>query len=439
MGKSLLKRAVERVGVAGVLRALPAAARERLRYEWRAWARPEQLAPVGDWLTWLILAGRGFGKTRTGAEWVRERVEHGKAARIALVAATAGDARDVMVEGESGLLAVSPAWFRPHYEPSKRRLTWPNGAQATVYTADEPERLRGPQHDTAWCDELAAWRYSDAWDMLQLGLRLGVDPRSVVTTTPKPIKLLRDLIKAPMTAITRGSTFDNADNLAAPFLEAIRAKYEGTRLGRQELHAELLDDVPGALWTRARIDELRVPRAPELRRVVVAVDPSGGATEDNDEQGIVAAGRGFDGHGYTLADRTCRLSPDGWGRRAVELYIELKADRLVYERNFGGDMVEHVIQTVARAMGVRVATRAVVASRGKAMRAEPIAALAEQGKEHHVGAHEALEDEMCMFTPLGFDGSPNRVDAKVIALTELMLGELGAPLGGFEPLNNRRL
>jgi len=433
VSRSLLQRAIDRVGVQGVLEALPPEVHSRLRYEWRAWARPEQLAPARLWLVWLILAGRGFGKTRTGAEWVRSEVESGRRGRIALVAPTAADARDVMVEGESGILAISPPWFRPNYEPSKRRITWPNGAIATVFTADEPERLRGPQHDGAWCDELAAWRYPDAWDMLQFGLRLGSDPRVVVTTTPKPVKLVRDLMKASTTAVTRGSTYDNAANLAAPFLDAIKSKYEGTRLGRQELYAEVLDDVPGALWLRSRIDELRVKVAPEMQRIVVAVDPSGGHGEDNDEQGIVVAGRGIDAHGYTLADRSCRLSPDGWGRRAVEAYLEFKADRLVYEKNFGGEMVEHVIQTVARAMGVRVATKAVTASRGKVVRAEPVAALAEQGKDHHVGQFDQLEDEQCMFTPLGFDGSPNRVDAKVWAYTELMLDQQGPDYETHEP------
>jgi phage terminase large subunit-like protein len=445
---SLLKRAIDRVGVQGVLEALPREAHERMRFEWRVWARPEQLAPTDPWRVWLILAGRGFGKTRTGAEWVREEVESGRRGRIALVAPTAADARDVMVEGESGLLAVSPPWFRPQYEPSKRRITWPNGALATVFTADEPDRLRGPQHDGAWCDELAAWRYPDAWDMLQFGLRLGDNPRVVVTTTPKPARLIRELRDRAKAMdgviITRGSTYDNAENLADAFLKAVKDKYEGTRLGRQELYAEVLDDVPGALWTRARIDELRVQQAPDMHRVVVAIDPSGGHAEDNDEQGIVVAGLGIDGHGYTLADQSCRLSPDGWGRRAVQAYIDFKADRIVYEKNFGGEMVEHVIQTVARAMGVRVATKAVTASRGKVVRAEPVAALAEQGKDHHVGAFDQLEDEQCQFTPLGLVDSPNRVDAKVWAYTELMLndavslGEDVVASGVFRDADRRR-
>jgi phage terminase large subunit-like protein len=442
VGKSALKLAIERVGVEGVLQAIPPKFHEALKFNWRSWARPEQLAPGstgsgnggdGDWRTWLILAGRGFGKTRTGAEWVREEIESGRRSRIALVAPTAADARDVMVEGESGLLAISPPWFRPNYEPSKRRITWPNGAIATVFTADEPERLRGPQHDGAWCDELAAWRYPDAWDMLQFGLRLGGDPRCVVTTTPKPVKLVRELLKSATTAVTRGSTYDNADNLAQAFLDAVKAKYEGTRLGRQELYAEVLDDVPGALWQRSRLDELRVKTRPDMARIVVAVDPSGGHTENSDEQGIVVAGLGVDGHGYILADRSCRMSPDGWGRRAVDAFREFEADRIVYEKNYGGEMAEHVLATSAKALGLRyVPLQEVHASRGKVVRAEPVAALYEQGRVHHVGAFDTLEDEQCQFTSLGYDGSPNRVDALVWALTELMLDAQAPEYDPFE-------
>jgi phage terminase large subunit-like protein len=278
-----------------------------------------------------------------------------------------------------------------------------------------------------WCDEIAAWEYAeDCWDMLAMTLRLGARPRCVVSTTPRPIAIVRRLMNDPATAITRGSTFDNAANLSASFIEAVRQRYDGTRLGRQELYAEILDDVPGALWQRDVIDRLRVREAPDLARVVVAIDPSGGAGPENDEQGIVVCGKGVDGHAYVLADRTCRLSPDGWARRAVEAYLEHKADRIVYERNFGGDMVEHTIATVARSMGVHVATRAVTASRGKVQRAEPVAALYEQCKAHHVGSLPQLEDEQCRFVPGEFDGSPNRVDALVWAMTDLMLGEPAA-------------
>ncbi|MGJ0397424.1 MAG: DNA-packaging protein [Methylocystis sp.] len=369
-----------------------------------------------------MLAGRGFGKTRTGAEWVREKKE--KCGRIALVAPTAGDARDVMVEGESGILACSPSWDRPRYEPSKRRVTWKNGARATLYSAEDPEALRGPQFSAAWADELCAWPYAqETWDMLQFGLRLGRNPQCAVTTTPKPIKVLKDLIVNPATVVTGGSTYANRANLAEGFFAQIIRRYEGTRLGRQELLAEILDDVPGALWTRAMFDKHRIRAAPELRRVVVAIDPSGASGDDDASNsiGIIGAGLGIDGRGYVLTDRTCSLSPAGWGRRAVDAYHEFKADRIVAEQNFGGAMVEHVIKTT----DPKASFRAVVASRGKVVRAEPVAALYEQGRISHVGAFSDLEDQACQMTESGFvgDGSPDRVDALVWAITDLMFGE----------------
>ncbi|MGE5589210.1 MAG: DNA-packaging protein [Bacillota bacterium] len=394
-----------------------------LLYDWPFWARPNQLPPPGDWRVWLVLAGRGFGKTRTGAEWLRDQVQNRGRGRLALVAPTAADARDVMVEGESGILAISPPWFRPVYEPSKRRLTWPNGAIATTYSADEPDRLRGPQHDGAWADELAAWKYPDAWDMLMFGLRLGTDPRVVATTTPKPVRLIRELLASETTAVSRGSTYENAANLAPAFLQQIVTKYKGTRLGRQELDGEVLDDVPGALWTRKALDDLRRPAAPELVRVVVAIDPAVTSGEDSDETGIVVAGRGVDGHGYVLRDLSCRMSPDGWARRAVVAFQDHRADRIVAEVNNGGDLVEQVVRTVDRS----VPYKAVHASRGKRVRAEPIAALYEQGKVHHVGGLPDLEDQMCSFLPEGGDKSPDRVDALVWALTELLLGGGASP------------
>jgi len=398
---------------------------EALLYDWRFWARPKQLPPEGQWRVWLILAGRGFGKTRTGAEWVREQVERHGRRRIAIVGRTAADVRDVMVEGESGILSISPPWFRPVYEPSKRRLTWPNGAIATLYSADEPDLLRGPQHDAAWADELAAWRRPEAWDNLMFGLRLGPDPRVVVTTTPRPVKLIRDLLKDPTTVVTRGSTYENAANLAPAFLEQIISRYEGTRLGRQELYGEVLDDVPGALWQRKRIDELRVSEAPELVRVVVAIDPAVTNEEGSDETGIVVAGRGVDGHAYVLADKSCRMSPDGWARRAVKAFYDHEADRIIGEVNNGGDLVETVIRTV----DPKVPYKAVRASRGKSVRAEPVAALYEQGKVHHVGTFDHLEDQLCQITPDGYQGSgsPDRADALVWALTELMLEDYAEP------------
>lgn len=390
---------------------------EQLRHDWRRWARPNQLPPRGDWTTWMLLAGRGFGKTRTGAEFVRAEVEAGRAGRVALVAPTAADARDVMVEGESGILAICPPRNRPKYEPSKRRVTWDNGAIATLYSADEPERLRGPQHDLAWPDELAAWRYPETWDMLMFGLRLGARPRAVVTTTPRPTRLIRELIASPTTVVTRGSTYDNRANLAPAFLDTIIRKYEGTRLGRQELYAEVLDDVPGALWTRAMIDAANQPHAtPDLVRVVVAIDPAVTSGEDSDETGIIVAGLDATGLAHVLADRTCRMSPDGWARRAVTAFDEFKADRIVAEVNNGGDLVEATIRTVRR----NIPYLKVHASRGKRIRAEPIAALYEQGRVRHAPGLTALEDQMLTFLPEGNEGSPDRVDALVWALTELI-------------------
>src|SRR5229473_8702547 len=273
-----------------------------LKHDWPYRARPAQKPPPGDWRVWLLLAGRGFGKTRTGAELVRARVGAHTARRIALVAPTEADARDVMVEGESGLLAIAPAADRPLYEPSKRRLTWPNGAVATTYSADEPERLRGPQHDFAWCDELAAWRYSEAWDMLMFGLRLGSDPRAIVTTTPRPTKPIRALLADPKVVVSHGTTAENRANLAPAFLDQIVRRYQGTRLGRQELDAEILDDMPGGLWQRGIIEATRTSALPELSRVVVAIDPAVSASEAADETGIVAGWRDANGHGYVLAD-----------------------------------------------------------------------------------------------------------------------------------------
>ncbi|HWG05447.1 MAG TPA: terminase family protein, partial [Beijerinckiaceae bacterium] len=349
-----------------------------LAHDWRFWGRADQFAPVGAWTTWLVLAGRGWGKTRTGAEWIRGEIEAGRARRVALVAETANDARDVMVEGPSGILNVGAPDRRPRYEPSKRRLTWPSGAIATLFNATEPDQLRGPQFDAAWCDELAKWRYArETWDQLQFGLRLGVYPRQIVTTTPRPIALIKDMLADSATHVTRGCTLDNAANLAPTFLAQTIEKYGGTRLGRQELDAEILDDVPGALWTRAAFERagFRLRAAPELARVAVAVDPSGagGPGGEANAIGIVVAGKGIDGRFYVVADRSCKLSPNGRGRRAVEAYHEFSADRLVAEGNFGGAMVEHVIRSV----DADVAYRAVTAARGKVARAEPIAALYE--------------------------------------------------------------
>lgn len=406
--------------------------RSALRWQWKFWARPNQLEPEGDWNTWLILSGRGFGKTRTGAETIRLWVcgdtplSAGRYSRIALVAETAPDARDVMVEGESGLLACHPPEFRPIYEPSKRRVTWPNGAVATLYNAVEPDQLRGPQHDAAWGDELAKWRYAqDTWDQLAFGLRLGPKPRAIITTTPRPLPIIRKLMSDEKCHVTRGSTLDNKDNLAESFIHQIMDKYDGTRLGRQEIEGQILEDIPGALWNREIIDNSRIKEEdlPELERIIVAVDPAASSEEGSDENGIIGVGfaRDDDGYarGYVLADRSLRGTPEEWARQAVRLYRELQADRIVAEKNNGGEMVASVIRSVDRSIPLSL----VHASRGKYVRAEPISALYEQGRIHHVGLFDKLEDQMCMFSVDNFRSSnmdsPDRVDALVWGLSEL--------------------
>jgi predicted phage terminase large subunit-like protein len=359
---------------------------------------------------------------------VREQVETGAARRIALVAETSTDARNVMVEGESGILAISPPQSRPIWEPSKRQLRWPNGALATAYSGDEPDQLRGPQHDAAWADEPAKWKYpTAAWDNLEMGLRLGAHPRIVATTTPRPIPLLKELLKDPMTAVTRGSTYDNVVNLAPGYIERMRRKYEGTRLGRQELYAEILEDTPGALWTHALLESSRVRHHPQFSRLVVAIDPAVTSGENADDTGIIVAAAGEDGRFYVLRDLTCHLSPAAWARRAIKAYRTYRADRIVAEVNNGGDLVEVTLRTI----DPRAPYSAVHASRGKRTRAEPVAALYEQGMVRHVvgfdGASskelDELEREMCNFVPGALDRSPDRVDALVWALTELAFEE----------------
>jgi len=405
------------VALAGVsLRA------KRPRYDWSAVARSAQLPPPGEWRTWLVMAGRGFGKTRTGAEWLTEEVQAGRMRRVAIVAPTAADARDVMVEGESGLLAVGTRrGFRPTYEPSKRRLTWPNGAMGTLYSADEPERLRGPQHDGAWSDEIGVWRYPDAWDQLQFGLRLGTDPRQVATTTPRPTTLVRSLVGPDRqdVVVTRGSTHENAANLAPVFLEQIANRYEGTRLGRQEIGGELLTDTPGALWTLAMIDAARLPADTilHLTRIVIGIDPAVSVGEDSDETGIIVAGIDAAGHGYILDDLSGRYSPNEWATIAVSALDRWQADRIIAERNNGGQMVEHTIRTVRRHAPITT----IHASRGKIARAEPVGALYEQGKVSHVGSFPILEDQMTTFVPDVVAQSPDHLDAMVYALSDLMV------------------
>lgn len=358
------------------LAALSKTERDQLAWTWAFTARPEQLIPAGDWTYWLVLAGRGFGKTRTGAETVRQWIKDGRR-YVNLIGATAADARDVMVEGESGILAVCPKWERPEYKPSQRKLVWPTGAESLIFSADEPDRLRGPQHDALYCDEIAAWRYAESWQQAQMGLRLGHQPRVVITTTPRPTKLIRELIADPATHVTRGKTYDNRAHLAPSFFDAVLRRYEGTRLGRQEIDGEVLDDNPGALFRRDDIDKARVLRAPDLQRIVVAIDPAATSSEGADDTGIVAAGVALvDGvqHGYILHDLTCHDTPMGWAKRSVAAYADLKADRIIGEANNGGDMIEDLIRTV----DASVSYRKVTATRGKQVRAEPIASLYEQ-------------------------------------------------------------
>ena len=373
---------------------------------------------------WLTLAGRGWGKTRTGAQWIHQRVQQG-ARSIALAGRTAADVRDTMVEG--GILACAPPWNRPRYEPSKRRLTWPNGAIATTYSADEPDQMRGPNTDTVWADELAAWQFPDSWDQLAFVLRSlasGLRPQAIVTTTPRPTPIIRSLVSDATTAVTRGSTFDNAGNLAPSFLARMRRKYEGTRLGRQELYAAVLDDAAGALWKRDVLDALRVRKVPELRTIVVAVDPATTSGEDSDETGIVVAALGDDGHGYVLADYSGKYSPNEWAQRVVWAYEQHRANRVICETNQGGDLVESNLRTAKRELPIR----RIHAKHSKRVRAEPVAALYEQGRVHHVGALATLEDQLTTWEPDVVEGgkhtksdSPDRLDAMVYALTDLMV------------------
>ncbi|MEN5084409.1 terminase family protein [Bosea sp. TWI1241] len=402
-------------------------------YEWILFARPDQLPPARDWQSWLVLGGRGAGKTRTGAEWVKGMALGrppftGRAARrIALVGETQAQVRDVMIEGVSGLLAIHLRDERPVWSPSRRRLEWSSGAVAQVFTAEDPEGLRGPQFDAAWCDELAKWpNLQETWDMLQLGLRLGRRPRQVVTTTPRPLPLVRRLLSDPLVAVSRATTRDNRYNLAASFLTAVERAYAGTRLGRQELDGELVEERPDALWTRALIEASREPAAPPLARIVVAVDPPASSSQRADRCGLVAAGVDAEGIGHVLADATLSgARPQEWAQAAVALYRRLEADALVVEVNQGGEMAQAVIGEVDAAVPVTP----VRASRGKYLRAEPVAALYEQGRVRHAGAFPALEDEMCDFGPagLGTGRSPDRLDALVWALAHLMLAPKGRP------------
>ena len=392
-----------------------------LKYAWSLHARDSQLPPEGDWDTWLILAGRGFGKTRTGAEWVRAQVEDRHARRIALVARSLPEAQSIMIEGESGILNISPPSNMPAYEPSKRKLTWPSGAHALVFSSHEPDQLRGPQFDAAWCDELASWEYPEqTWDNLNFALRLGRRPRCVVTTTPKSIELIRSLPNSPGVHVTRGSTYDNQDNLAPSFFSGIIERYDGTRLGQQEIHAELIDEDEDALWKREWIEDARLSSHPPVARIVVAIDPAMSARPNSSETGIVVVGADMHRqHAYVLADESGKLTPNGWALRAVHLFDKFSATRIIAEDNAGGDLVKNTLKTaVPRTMPYK----GIKARRGKYIRAEPVAALYEQGRVHHVGRFPDLEDQMCTWTPeSGPSHALDRADALVHAVTELMI------------------
>ena len=414
------------------LRQLSDEERVEFRYHWKLWARARQLPPPGDWTTWLVMAGRGFGKTRAGAEWVRTTCQSHPEARFALIGASLGEVRAVMVEGESGILATCPPGQVPLFEPSLRRLTWGNGAQATLYSALEPESLRGPQHSHAWCDEIAKWggpagQAEMAWDNLLLGLRLGSCPQVAATTTPRAVPLLQRLLNHPDFVVTRGSTFDNQANLPTRFIRAVRREYGKSRLGRQELDGELILDLPGALWTRAGLEAAReaAASAPSVR-TVIGVDPPASAA--GDACGIVVCALGADGVARVLADATvAKASPERWARAVAQAAQAWKADRVVAEANQGGAMVESVL----RAADIALPLRLVHASTGKAARAEPVAALYEAGRVRHVGQFPQLEDQLCGLLAGGrYEGpgrSPDRADALVWAMTELLLGKRGQP------------
>ncbi len=416
------------------LRGLSEEERRELRYHWRLWARERQLPPPGDWTTWLVMAGRGFGKTRAGAEWVRLICQAQPEARFALVGASLGEVRAVMVEGESGILATSPPGQAPVFEPSLRRLTWGNGAQATLYSAGEPESLRGPQHSHAWCDEIAKWENVNAraercWDNLLLGLRLGEQPRVLATTTPRAVPLVRRLLAEPedQLVVVHGRTDESRDNLSGRFLRDVTRRYGKSLLGRQELDGELIEDLPGALWTRTMLEASREDAAASPpARIVVAVDPP--ASASGDACGIVVCALGEDGLGRVLADCSMeKASPEKWARAAANAADKWQADRIVAEANQGGAMVASVL----RAAGLALPVKLVHASRGKAARAEPVAALYEAGRVKHCGQFPQLEDQLCgLMAGGGYEGpgrSPDRADACVWGLTELMLNQRSEP------------
>ena len=400
-----------------------------ITYDWESIAREKQLEPPGEWRQWLIRSGRGFGKTRTGAEWIRKRAEERPDQKISIVGQTIADVRDTMLEmEESSLFNISPPWFMPEYVPNtfRKRIRWPNGAEAKLFSGDKPEQMRGQNVNSIWIDELAKFQYPErTWKNLNLCLRVGPNPRAIITTTPRPIPAIRTLLKHPKTIDVIGSSFENRANLSHEWLEEILYTYEGTRLGRQEIYGELLTDTPGALWKMSDIDRNRVTEeeVPDLESVCVAVDPAATSTETSSKTGIIVKGRGgppkgrengHPNHYYTLADGTLHGSPQQWATAAIRLYYKYEANCIVVEVNHGGDMIKHTLSTV----DPNVKVVEVRASRGKYTRAEPIAALAEQGRDHHVGTFAALEDQQTTWLP--GDESPDEMDADVWGTTHLM-------------------
>ncbi len=397
-----------------------------LLHDWKFWARPEQLQPIGlgndGKFIWFAKAGRGFGKTRMFAEWVIDKIRNEGYQYLSLVGAAADEVRDIMIEGESGLLACSPPWFFPEYEPSKKRIVWPNGARGQIFYGTEPDKARGAQSDIVWADEVAKWKYpQDTFDNILFGLRLGHNPLCGVSSTPKPTKFIKELVSRKDTIVTGGSTMDNINNLAQTFINVILDKYKGTRLELQEIYAKIIDDNPFALWKRSWIEDTRVSKHPDLNLVVVAIDPAASNTEDSNEHGIIVAGRGpapegsiFKGdHYYVLDDLSMAGSPKQWASQAISGCCKYRADRIVAEKNNGGDMVRNTIENVDGSVRIVL----VWASRGKVTRAEPISALYEQGRVHHVGSFPYLEDQLCEWVP--GDDSPDRMDALVWAISAL--------------------
>lgn len=389
--------------------------------DWMFDARGDQIEPLGDWFIWLILCGRGWGKTWTGANWIIERHRTGVFRNSAIVAATSGDLRRSCIEGPSGVLALAPSYFKPEYKPSHQKLIWPNGSVTNLYTSEKPDRLRGPNHDGAWCDEIASWRYvKDAWDNLIFTLRFGDNPQILGTTTPRPTPFMKELLKRKGLILTRGSTYDNKQNLAKTYLQEIEEQYGGTRLGRQEIEGVLLDDVLGALWTYELLDRYRLQNEeelPPLVKTVVGLDPSTTDGANADEAGIIVAGASREKQAYVLADYSLRGSPAQWAKRAIEAYYEHDASYIIAEKNQGGEMVRETINNYDGAVPVKL----VHAAKGKFARAEPVSMLYEQGRVHHLGVFSVLEDQLCTFVPGEYKSSPDRMDALVWAISELVV------------------